>query len=191
MIDKKNYNILYLLTFFKKYILSVSFFDNLKIILKNSTDLPVVLQSLHLHSSFRFDVLVDIICVDHLVSKKRFEIIYSLLSIKYNCRILLSIFVEDCVSIPSVTNIYSGANWFEREIWDMYGIVFSGHPDLRRILTDYGFDGYPFRKDFPLNGYIEIRYDENKQYLIYEPIELMQNMRFYDFVNPFMKNYII
>lgn len=182
----------YVVFFLKKYILKCSIYkDYIKLYLKNSEDLYLVINILKLHSFFKYSVLVDLACVDNLKNKNRFTLNYILLSILHNCRIVLSVDLHNNNIIQSVNNIYSGANWLEREVFDMYGIFFFDHKDLRRILTDYGFNGYPFRKDFPLNGFFEIRYDEDKQYLVYEPIELMQNMRFYDFINPFYKKWII
>ena len=165
--------------------------DYVKLYLKNEKSLIFVLTFLKYHTFFRFNILVDIANVDFLKNTNRFELNFILLSIDYNFRVVLTLPISiDCI-VSSVTNIFSSADWLEREVWDMYGIFFSKHPDLRRILTDYGFDGYPFRKDFPINGFVEIRYDEDKQYLVYEPLELMQNMRFYDFINPFYKKYLI
>jgi len=183
-----NYN----LNIFKKYIKKYFIYsDYIKLYLKDAKDLIIVLKIFKLHTLLRFNILVDIACVDNLKSNKRFVLNYILLTLDHKARIVLSIDVEKDNIVPSIMQIFSSANWMEREVWDLYGIFFFNHIDLRRILTDYGFNGYPLRKDFPLNGFFEIRYDEDKQYLVYEPLELMQNMRFYDFVNPFYKKYII
>lgn len=182
----------YIINFLKKYIIKCSIYkDYIKLYLKKSNDIFVVLNILKLHSFFRYNILVDIACVDNLKNKNRFSLNYILLSIFNNTRIVLCTDLDLNNIIQSATNIFSGANWLEREVFDMFGIFFFEHNDLRRILTDYGFNGYPFRKDFPLNGFFEIRYDEDKQYLVYESLELMQNMRFYDFISPFYKKYII
>lgn len=171
----------------RSYLLSIEFFaDYIKILVIDFKKLNILLQILKKHSLLQFNVLSDIACVDFIKTyKQRFEINYLLLSIKFGVRIIITINVNDSDFLESVSNVYSVSNWFEREIYDLFGLHFFNHPDLRRILTDYGFDGYPFRKDFPLNGYVETRYDDSKQYLAYEPVEFMQQYRIYDFINPF------
>jgi NADH-quinone oxidoreductase subunit C len=128
--------------------------------------------------------LVDIAGVDYPSREKRFEVVYQLLSLQHNLRIRVKLSTDDATPVPSVTGVFSSAGWMEREAWDMYGILFSGHPDLRRILTDYGFDGHPQRKDFPLTGYVELRYDEAQKRVVYEPVKLNQAYRSFDFLSP-------
>ena len=132
----------------------------------------------------QFKILTDICGADYLDRSQRFEVVYNLLSIKYNNRIRVKVFCGEEDLVPTATTVYSAAGWYEREVWDMYGIYFSGHPDLRRILTDYGFDGHPQRKDFPLTGYVEVRYDETKKRVVYEPVKLPQEFRTFDFTSP-------
>lgn len=133
-----------------------------------------------------FKILLDVFGADMLGKRTpRFEVIYNLLSLKLNNRITVKVALEDQENLPTVSKIFSSAGWFEREVFDMYGIVFDNHPDLRRILTDYGFEGHPLRKDFPLTGYVEVRYDEEKKKVIYEPVKLMQQFRQFDFESPF------
>ncbi|MFT6331933.1 MAG: NADH-quinone oxidoreductase subunit C [Lentimonas sp.] len=132
-----------------------------------------------------FKILLDVFGADFLgVKNPRFEVIYNLLSLKANNRITVKASLHDGETIVTASEIFSTANWFEREIFDMYGIVFEKHPDLRRILTDYGFEGHPLRKDFPLTGYKEVRYDEDQKKVIYEPVKLMQEFRNFDFESP-------
>lgn len=132
----------------------------------------------------QFKVLTDICGVDYPAREKRFEVVYNLLSLKYNNRMRVKVAAGEEDLVPTVTQVFSAAGWYEREVWDMYGVYFSGHPDLRRILTDYGFDGHPQRKDFPLTGYVEVRYDETKKRVVYEPVKLTQAFRTFDFVSP-------
>ena len=139
------------------------------------------------HNNCKFKQMVDICGVDYPNREKRFEVIYNLLSLSYNFRVRVKIEVKDNVSIPSISNIYKSGLWLEREVWDMYGIFFSNHNDLRRILTDYGFDGYPFRKDFPQIGFIEVRYDDKKKHVLYEPVELAQEYRKFNFLSPWIQ----
>ncbi|MBP01457.1 MAG: NADH-quinone oxidoreductase subunit C [Rhodospirillaceae bacterium] len=143
-----------------------------------------VMKFLRDDSNCQFTQLIDLCGVDYLGQENRFEVVYHLLSMKQNARIRVKLCIEDNMSVPSVYTIFNSANWFEREVWDMYGIVFSDHPDLRRILTDYGFVGHPQRKDFPLSGYQEVRYDEEQKRVIYEPVKLTQDFRSFDFVSP-------
>jgi NADH-quinone oxidoreductase subunit C len=131
-----------------------------------------------------FKQLIDLTAVDYPEREKRFEVIYQLLSLKFNNRLTVKIHVDIFVPAQSVTSVFGDANWLEREIWDMYGIKFKGHPDLRRILTDYGFEGHPQRKDFPLTGYVEVRYDEVKKRVVYEPVKLHQEFRNFDYLSP-------
>ncbi|NNE53658.1 MAG: NADH-quinone oxidoreductase subunit C [Sulfitobacter sp.] len=132
----------------------------------------------------RFSTLVDITAVDYPGRAKRFDVVYHLLSMYQNHRIRLRVAVREKDMVPSLTGVHPSANWFEREIFDMFGILFSGHPDLRRILTDYGFRGYPLRKDFPTTGYTEVRYDEAQKRVVYEPVKLVQEYRQFDFLSP-------
>jgi len=132
----------------------------------------------------RFKQLIDITAVDYPEKEKRFKLVYLLLSHENNLRILININIDEKTHAPSITKIFPSANWMEREIFDMYGIKFSDHPDLRRILTDYGFDGYPLRKDFPLTGHLEVRYSEEKKKVISEPVKLDQEYRDFDFESP-------
>ena len=134
--------------------------------------------------STKFKQLIDITTVDYPENKKRFKMIYLFLSHELNQRIILSFFINENQQIPSLTNIFPSANWMEREIFDMYGIKFTNHPDLRRILTDYEFEGYPLRKDFPLTGYNEVRYNEDEKKVVYEPVKLEQNYRNFDHESP-------
>ena len=131
-----------------------------------------------------FKMLIDIAGVDYPEREKRFDVVYHLLSLKKNHRVRIRAKVGEEEAIPSVDSIWPAAQWFEREAYDMYGIYFSDNPDLRRILTDYGFEGHPFRKDFPLTGYIEVRYDESQKRVVYEPVELRQEFRSFDFLSP-------
>lgn len=128
--------------------------------------------------------LIDIAGVDYPEREKRFEVVYQLLSLKYNSRLRVKVATGENEPVPSVVSVFSTAGWFEREAWDMYGILFSDNPDLRRILTDYGFDGHPQRKDFPLTGYVELRYDEEQKRVVYEPVKLNQAYRSFDYLSP-------
>jgi len=131
-----------------------------------------------------FKFLADVTAVDYPARKERFELVYNLLSLKHNRRIRVKTTTDEETPVPSVTGVFSTAGWFEREVWDMFGVFFSDHPDLRRIITDYGFEGHPLRKDFPLTGYVEMRYDEEQKRVIYEPVKLKQEFRNFDFVSP-------
>jgi NADH-quinone oxidoreductase subunit C len=127
--------------------------------------------------------------VDYPSRKDRFDVVYNLLSVRFNTRIRVKVIINEFQSLESITSIYSAAGWFERETWDMFGIFFINHPDLRRILTDYGFEGYPLRKDFPLSGYIEVRYNESKKRVVYEKLMLPQEFRLFTFETPWDKNF--
>ena len=122
-------------------------------------------------------MVADITAVDYPTRNNRFEIVYNLLSVRHNSRIRVKTYADEATPVPSITSLYDGANWYEREVYDLFGVFFVGHPDLRRIMTDYGFDGHPLRKDFPLTGYTEIRYDEEKKRIVVEPLELTQAFR--------------
>lgn len=139
------------------------------------------------HTNTQFKVLSDICVVDYINKKKRFEIIYNLLSIRFNTRLKVKILINELQPVDSIISIYRTANWYEREAWDMFGIFFINHPDLRRILTDYGFEGHPLRKDFPLSGYLEVYYNELKKRVVYEPINLSQQYRLFEFNSPWNK----
>ena len=147
-------------------------------------DLIDVIMFLKSHDNCKFKQLIDICGVDYPDEEKRFKLIYLFLSHEYNMRIKVSINLEIDKKVTSITKIFPSANWMEREVFDMYGIEFSGHPDLRRILTDYNFEGHPLRKDFPLTGFKEVRYSEKEKKVIYEPVKLEQNYRDFDFESP-------
>ena len=132
----------------------------------------------------RFTVLCDICGVDYPDRPMRFEVVYNLLSMSQNLRIRVTLETDEEQPVPSAVEVFSAAGWWEREAWDLFGIYFSDHPDLRRILTDYGFDGHPLRKDFPLTGYVELRYDEDQKRVVYEPVKLKQEFRSFDFLSP-------
>ena len=132
----------------------------------------------------RFKQLIDITAVDYPEKEKRFKLVYLLLSHENNLRILININIDEKTLVPSITKIFPSANWMEREVFDMYGVSFKDHPDLRRILTDYGFKGYPLRKDFPLTGHTEVRYSEEHKKVVYEPVKLDQEYRNFDFESP-------
>jgi NADH-quinone oxidoreductase subunit C len=133
---------------------------------------------------FAFEQMMDLAGVDWPERPKRFEVVYNLLSVSLNQRVRVIVATDAETPVPSVCGIWPVATWWEREAWDLFGIVFSGQPDLRRILTDYGFDGHPMRKDFPLTGYVEVRYDEDRKQVIYEPVKLTQDFRNFDFLSP-------
>ncbi len=132
----------------------------------------------------RFSTLVDITAVDYPERAKRFDVVYHFLSMYQNHRIRLRVSIREQDMVPSIIDMHPSANWFEREVFDMFGILFTGHPDLRRILTDYGFRGHPLRKDFPTTGYTEVRYDEAEKRVVYEPVSLVQEYRQFDFMSP-------
>jgi NADH-quinone oxidoreductase subunit C len=150
----------------------------------NSEDLLDVILLLKNNKNIKFRQLIDITAVDYPANPKRFKIVYLLLSHEFNQRIILSYFISENEKISSLTKIFPSANWMEREVFDMYGIKFNDHPDMRRILTDYGFEGHPLRKDFPLTGHNEVRYSEDEKKVIYEPVKLEQNYRNFDYESP-------
>ena len=139
-----------------------------------------VFTFLKYHTAAEFTQVSDITAVDYPTRNQRFEVVYNLLSIRHNARIRVKTYADEASPVPSITSLYDGANWYEREVYDLFGVFFTGHPDLRRIMTDYGFDGHPLRKDFPLTGYTEIRYDEEKKRIVVEPLELTQAFRNFD-----------
>ncbi len=148
------------------------------------TTLTKLLAFLRDDSNCLFKVLLDITAVDYPEREERFEVVYILLSLSQNQRIKVKLNVGEDVAVPTASTVFSSANWAERETWDMYGIYFSDHPDLRRILTDYGFEGHPLRKDFPLTGRVEVRYDETQKRVVYDPVKLTQDFRSFDFLSP-------
>ena len=137
-----------------------------------------------LRDQFGFQQLLDLCGVDYPDRKERFEVVYHLLSMTRNARLRVKVSTDETQPVPSVISAYPAANWFEREAYDMYGMLFSGHPDMRRLLTDYGFEGHPLRKDFPMTGYVEVRYDEEQRRVVYEPVKLTQEFRTFDFLSP-------
>ena len=143
-----------------------------------------VMTALRDDPRYLFEVLIDICGVDYPARPERFDVVYHLLSPRKNQRVRVKVTTDEDHPVPSLVDMFPAANWFEREAYDMYGILFSGHPDLRRLLTDYGFEGYPLRKDFPLTGYVEVRYDDEQKRVVYEPVRLNQEFRSFDFESP-------
>ena len=158
-------------------------FDELNIDVVPSNIVGLI-EFLKLDRSCRFSSLVDITAVDYPGREKRFEVVYHLLSMYENHRVRLRMSVREDDMVASIIEVHPSANWFEREVFDMFGILFTGHPDLRRLLTDYGFRGHPLRKDFPTTGYTELRYDEAEKRVVYEPVSLVQEYRQFDFMSP-------
>jgi len=159
---------------------------NMYISVKNN-DLFKISFFLNKHTNLQFKQLMDLWGVDYLGRNLRFGVLYNFLSVKYNVRIILKTHIKQDTGLMSLSSIYNSANWLEREVWDMYGIFFFNHSDLRRILTDYGFEGFPLRKDFPLSGYTEVRYDDEQKRVVLEPIEVTQEFRYFDFTSPWEK----
>jgi NADH-quinone oxidoreductase subunit C len=150
----------------------------------SASAVPALVRFLRMDESCRFTTLVDITAIDWPQRTRRFEVVWHFLSMWRNQRIRLKAEVREDEMVPSITAEHPSANWFEREVFDMFGILFSGHPDLRRLLTDYGFRGHPLRKDFPTTGYVEVRYDEAAKRVVYEPVKLVQEYRQFDFLSP-------
>ena len=147
-------------------------------------DIIEILTILRDEAEFAFDQLTDLTAVDYPNRPYRFELVYQLLSITHNRRMRVLVALPEGMVAPSVLSVFNAANWAEREVWDMFGIFFAGHPDLRRLLTDYGFEGHPLRKDFPTTGYVEVRYDDTQRRVVYEPVHLTQEYRDFDFLSP-------
>ena len=158
-------------------------FGELTVVITNAGLLDFV-DFLKSNSACQFTTLVDITAVDYPGREKRFEVVYHFLSMVVNQRIRVKVMIEEDEMVESITSLHACANWFEREAFDMYGVLFANHPDLRRLLTDYGFEGHPLRKDFPTTGYVEMRYDEVEKRCIYEPVKLAQEYRQFDFMSP-------
>ncbi|MBL8792160.1 MAG: NADH-quinone oxidoreductase subunit C [Rhizobiales bacterium] len=153
-------------------------------VLTDAANIVSVLTFLRDDSECRFVSFIDVTAVDYPEREKRFEVVYHLLSPYRNTRIRIKLEAGEADDVPSIVDVFPGANWFEREVYDMFGIVFSGHPDLRRMLSDYGFQGHPLRKDFPTTGYVEVRYDEEQKRVVYEPVKLVQEFRQFDYLSP-------
>jgi len=143
-----------------------------------------VLRKLRDDERCQFEILIDLCGVDYPQRAQRFDVVYHLLSPRLNLRLRVKITADEATQVPSAIPVFPNADWYEREAYDMFGILFSGHPDLRRLLTDYGFQGHPLRKDFPLTGYVEVRYDDEKKRVVYEPVKLTQDFRTFDFESP-------
>jgi NADH-quinone oxidoreductase subunit C len=147
-------------------------------------DLVKVMTFLRDDPRCRFVSFIDATAVDWPAREKRFDVVYHLLSPKQNLRVRVKAQADEAAPVPSITGVYPGADWFEREVYDLYGVLFVGHPDMRRILTDYGFEGYPLRKDFPLTGFVEVRWDDEVKRVVYNPVRLSQEFRNFDFLSP-------
>lgn len=168
-----------------KYIqkIQLTFFDELELLIHPDGVLPVI-SFLKQHHNCQFNSFIDIAGMDVPSRVYRFEVIYHLLSLRFNSRIRVKTYTDELTPVDSICELYKGANWFEREVHDMFGVYFRNHPDLRRILTDYGFEGHPFRKDFPLTGYVELRFDDSLQRIVQEPLELTQEFRRFTLESP-------
>jgi NADH-quinone oxidoreductase subunit C len=158
-------------------------FDELTLTAK-APDIVSVMRHLRDDPNCLFWCLIDVTAVDWPAREQRFDVVYHLLSPKHNVRIRVKAATDETTPVPSITEVFPGADWFERETYDLYGILFTGHPDMRRILTDYGFEGHPLRKDFPLTGFVEVRYDDELKRVVYEPVRLTQEFRNFDFLSP-------
>ena len=150
----------------------------------DASDIVRVLQFLRDDERCLFWCIIDITAVDWPEREKRFDVVYHLLSPRTNQRIRVKVQTDEATPVPSIISVYRGADWFEREVYDLYGVLFSGHPDLRRLLTDYGFEGHPLRKDFPLTGFVEVRWDDELKRVVYDPVRLAQEFRNFDFLSP-------
>jgi NADH-quinone oxidoreductase subunit C len=150
----------------------------------NATDIVQVATFLRDDPRCAFVCFIDVTAVDWPQRERRFDVVYHLLSPTKNARVRIKIEVDEATSIASLVDVFPGANWFEREVYDLYGVVFTGHPDLRRLLTDYGFEGHPLRKDFPLTGFVEVRWDDEQKRVVYNPVQLAQEFRYFDFLSP-------
>ena len=166
--------------------------NDYKLELKNGLYLLTLQQSMLLNAAkvlkenekLKFNQFIDLTAVDYPNKKNRFEMVYIFLSVEFNLRVIIKFFINENDSVESITNLFPAANWYEREVWDLFGIAFNNHPDLRRLLTDYGFIGHPLRKDFPLSGNVEVKYDLNEKKVVYEPVKLTQSFREFDFESP-------
>ncbi|CAA2141866.1 NADH-quinone oxidoreductase subunit C [Hyphomicrobium sp. ghe19] len=158
-------------------------YDELTVVVARE-NIVEILTKLRDDPKCQFEVLIDICGVDYPERAERFDVVYHLLSMRLNQRLRVKISTDEATPVASVNDVFPAANWYEREAYDLYGIRFTGHPDLRRILTDYGFQGHPLRKDFPLTGYVEVRYDDEKKRVVYEPVKLTQEFRDFDFESP-------
>ncbi len=147
-------------------------------------DIVEVARWLRDEPDWRFVSIIDIAGVDYPERMERFDVVYHFLSPTRNIRVRVKVTADDVTPVPSITEVFPGADWFEREAYDLYGVLFTGHPDLRRLLTDYGFDGHPLRKDFPLTGFVEVRYDEERKRVVYQPVHLLQEIRNFDYLSP-------
>jgi NADH-quinone oxidoreductase subunit C len=167
-----------------KAIRSITVANGEMTVVANRDGIEKLLEFLRDDSQCRFETLVDLCGCDYPIDAERFEVVYHMLSMRLNQRIRVKVRTDETTPVPTVSTVFPVANWYEREAFDMYGIIFAGHPDLRRILTDYGFDGYPLRKDFPLSGRVQVRYDEAQKRVINEPVRLVQEYRNFDFLSP-------
>ena len=163
---------------------SLQIADDEIVISSATTSLLRLIQFLKEDQNCKFNILIDICGVDYPEKDKRFEIVYHFLSLSVNRRIRIKLMTDEGTKVPSIVDLFPSAGWYEREVYDLFGVIFSGNTDLRRLLTDYGFKGHPLRKDFPLTGYVEVRYDEEQKRVIYEPVKLTQEFRNFDFVSP-------
>ncbi|KAK6472950.1 NADH dehydrogenase [Huso huso] len=175
----------YIAEILPKYVqqVQVTCFNELEVMIHPDGVVPVLLF-LRDHTNAQFKNLTDQTAVDVPSRQNRFELVYNLLSLRFNSRIRIKTYTDELTPVDSAVPVHLAANWYEREIWDMYGVFFANHPDLRRILTDYGFEGHPFRKDFPLSGYVEVRYDDEVKRVVAEPVELSQEFRKFDLNSP-------
>jgi NADH dehydrogenase (ubiquinone) Fe-S protein 3 len=163
-------------------VLNIKIFKNEVVLVVSPKDLDKVVYFLKNSTLCQYTCIVAVSGVDYPERKNRFEVSYELLSVRYNSRIRVKTFINETTSLPSLTTIYKGANWWEREVWDLYGVYFKNHGDLRRILTDYAFQGHPMRKDFPLSGYVEVLYDEKLKRVVSQPLELTQDFRYFNYL---------
>ncbi|XP_034536837.1 NADH dehydrogenase [ubiquinone] iron-sulfur protein 3, mitochondrial [Notolabrus celidotus] len=168
-----------------KYVqqVQVTCYNELEVMIHPDGVIPV-LTFMRDHTNAQFRNMIDLTAVDIPSRQNRFEIVYSLMSLRYNTRIRIKTYTDELTPVDSAVSVHKAANWYEREVWDMFGVFFANHPDLRRILTDYGFEGHPFRKDFPLSGYVEVRYDDEMKRVVAEPVELSQEFRKFDLNTP-------
>jgi len=150
----------------------------------NARDIVAVMRFLRDDPRCQFWNIIDITAVDWPSRERRFDVVYHLLSPKQNLRVRVKLETDETTPVPSIIEVYPGADWYEREVFDLYGVIFTGHPDMRRLLTDYGFEGHPLRKDFPLTGFVEVRYDDQEKRVLYEPVRLNQEFRNFDFLSP-------